>query len=149
MTRHPLLLAALATLILLPACRHIQTPIIAFNDDGQYLPRDVGDGLVASPNPLIPDVPMPVGFKAVASQSSWQFDGRVRVVRHVYQGQAKQGDASAFYQLQLPEHNWSMIDIQAVGDSTVLRYAKGPERLSITAQQSWSVSTVTIDIQER
>ena len=48
----------------------MQTPMLAFTDDGQYLPRDVGQGLVVSPNPLIADVPIPVGFKAVSDASS-------------------------------------------------------------------------------
>lgn len=130
-------------------CSHIKTPAVAFNDDGEYLPQDVGEGLVRSPNPLIPDVPMPVGFKAVASQCSWQFDGNVRVVQHVYQGHAEPGDAAEFYQRTLPSNNWSLIDIQAVGDATVLRYSKGPELLQITAKDGWAVSTITINIDSK
>lgn len=148
LSRFAMTLAASA-LLPLTGCGHIQTPVLAFNDDGQYLPGDVGEGLVTAPNPLIPDVPMPVGFKAVPSQSNWHYNGQVRVVRHVYQGQAKTGDAAAFYQLYLPENNWSLVDIQAVGDSTVMNYNKGPETLTVTANQGWGVTTVTIDIQGR
>ena len=123
-----------------------QDPAVAFNDDGQYLPKDVGEGLVASPNPLIPDVPMPVGFKAVASQCHWQYDGNVRVVHHVYQGHADPGDAVEFYQRTLPSNKWSLVDMQSIGDSTVIRYNKGPESLKITTKDGWAVSTVTINI---
>lgn len=147
----PLTLLSLV-LVVLPAttaCSHVKTPAIAFNDDGDFLPKDVGEGLVVSPNPLIPDVPMPVGFKAVASQSNWRYDGRVRVVNHVYQGHAKPSDAVEFYQRNLPSHNWSLVDMEAVGESTVLRYTKGQERLKVTTKDGWSVSTVTINIEPR
>lgn len=138
----------LASLLLLAAtgCSYVKTPVVAFNDDGQYLSKDVGEGLVSSPNPLIPDVPIAVGFKAVASQCHWQYDGNVRVVHHVYQGHAEAGDAVEFYQRTLPSHKWSLVDMQAIGDSTVLRYTKGPESLKITTKDGWAVSTVTINI---
>jgi hypothetical protein len=130
-------------------CSSIKTPAVAFTDDGEFLPQDVGKGLVRSPNPLIPDVPMPVGFKAVASQCFFQYDGSVRVVQHVYQGHAEPGDAAEFYQRTLPSNNWSMIDIQAVGEATVLRYTKGPEQLKITTRDGWAVSTITINIDSK
>ena len=146
MTRFTLLALALVLPLVSVGCSHIKTPVIAFNDDGEFLPQDVGEGLVAAPNPLIPDVPMPVGFKAVASQSNWRYDGRIRVVHHVYQGHADPGDAAEFYQRLLPADNWSMIDLQAVGESTVLRYAKGVEALTITTTDGWAVSTIKIEI---
>lgn len=149
MTRITTTCFALLLLLSATGCSYIKTPAVAFNDDGQYLPKDVGEGLVISPNPLIPDVPMPVGFKAVASQCFWQYDGNVRVVQHVYQGHAKPGDAITFYQRTLANHKWALMDIQAVGNSTVLRYTKGPEQLTITAKDGWAVSTVTINIDKK
>lgn len=130
-------------------CGSIKTPAVAFSDDGEFLPQDVGEGLVVSPNPLIPDVPMPVGFKAVASQCFWQYDGNVRVVQHVYQGHAEPGDATEFYQRTLPSNKWTLVDIQAIGDNTVLRYTKGAEKLSIATKDGWAVSTVTINIEAK
>lgn len=149
MTRLCLSTLALVTLICSAGCSYVKTPAVAFSDDGDYLPPDVGKGLVVAPNPLIPDVPMPVGFKAVPSQSFWRYDGQVRVVRHVYQGHCKQGEVVEFYQRVLPEHNWTLVDMQGVGESTVVRYAKGPENLAITAKHTWGVSTITIDIDAR
>ena len=109
----------------------------------------MGQGLVVSNTPLIPDVPMPVGFKAVASQSGWNWNGQVRQVNHVYQGRSKVGDAAAFYQRTLPSNGWLLQDIQAVGDTTVLRYNKSIERMSITIDEGWSVTTLTINIDAR
>jgi hypothetical protein len=149
MTRYRLPVFALALVALLPAVGcNMKTPVVAFSD-GELLQKDVGDGLVASPNPLIPDVPMPVGFKAVPSKSNWRYDGRVRVVHHVYEGYAKQGDAVEFYQRTLPDHNWTLVDMQSIGGATVLRYVKGPEQLAITTDKSWGVTSITIDIEAK
>ncbi|MFK7790862.1 MAG: hypothetical protein AB8C95_15390 [Phycisphaeraceae bacterium] len=149
MTRLATICLTFAVLFITAGCSHIKTPAVAFTDDGEFLPQDVGEGLVRSPNPLIPDVPMPVGFKAVASQCSFQYDGNIRIVQHVYQGHAEPGDATEFYQRTLASNNWSLIDIQAVGNATVLRYTKGPEVLRITAKDGWAVSTITINIDSK
>ena len=47
-----------------------EVPMVAWNDDGQYLPKRVGPGLVAAVDEPIPDVSMPIGFKPVISHSS-------------------------------------------------------------------------------
>ena len=146
MTRIAIHSLTLLMLLTMAGCSYVKTPAVAFNDDGEYLPQDVGKGLVKSPNSLIPDVPMPVGFKAVASQCYWQFNGSVREVNHVYQGHAEPGDAAEFYQRTLQTYNWSLVDIQGIGDATVLRYVKGPEALKITTKDGWAVSTITINI---
>ncbi|RMH22350.1 MAG: hypothetical protein D6698_01275, partial [Gammaproteobacteria bacterium] len=57
-----------------------QVPVVAFTDDGQYLPQRVGPGLVADLDSPIPDVPMPIGFKPVISRCSSSFDGVARTV---------------------------------------------------------------------
>jgi len=149
MKRNSLFAFAFAMLLASTGCSYVKTPVLAFSDDGDYLQRDVGPGLVASPNPLIPDVPMPIGFKAVTSQSTWHYDGRVRVVNHVYQGHAKQGDTVAFYQQALPDNHWTLTDIQSVGDATVMNYTKGPERLELNASQGWGITTIKIQIAGR
>lgn len=149
MTRTGTTCLALLLLISTTACSYVKTPVVAFNDDGQYLPKEVGQGLVVSPNSPIPDVPMPVGFKAVASQSNWQYDGNVRVVRHVYQGHAEPSDSVEFYQRTLAGHRWALVDIQAIDSATVLRYTKGPEQLTITTKDGWAVSTITINIDRK
>ncbi len=146
--RHAAYALAAGMLLVSAGCRFVKTPVVAFSDDGDYLQREVGRGLVADPNPLIPDVPMPVGFKAL-NESNWRYDGRVRVVNHIYQGHAKPGDAVAFYQRTLPGHDWLMVDMQGVGESTILRYTKGPEQLSVSAEDSWGVATITIEMQGR
>lgn len=148
MTRHSQLLLALTLLIAVTGCG-MKTPALAFSDDGAYLPRKVGQGLVASANPLIPDVPMPIGFKAVPSKSHWHYNGQIRTVTHVYQGHCEQGDALSFYREQLPDYNWTLDQIQTVADASVMYYNKGPERLTVTSTYAWGVATITIEIDRR
>jgi len=139
----------LALLVPLCACSYVKTPVLAFNDDGEYLPGTVGQGLVAAPTSLIPDVPTPVGFKVVNELSGHTWNGQVREVYHVYQGRSKDGDAAAFYQRTLPSNGWNLQDIKVNGNTTTLNYSKGGERLLITIEEGWSVTTVNIDIDAR
>ena len=140
---------ATALLTFAAGCQHIQTPFIAFSDDGQYLQPSVGDGLVADPASLIPDVPMPVGFRPVASQSTSSFDGQVRTVHHVYQGHAQAGAAAAFYQNTLPTHDWGWVDTQNIRNTTTSTYTKGAERLTLQTRFHLGVSTITVQIHAR
>lgn len=138
-----------AAAFLAAGCQHVKTPVLAFSDDGDYLPPAVGDGLVASPESYIPDVPMPVGFKAVASQCTSSFDGQVRTVYHVYQGHTRASAAAAFYQNVLPQHGWEFVDAQNVSNSATQNFTKGRERLTIESRHAYGVTTVTIDIAPR
>jgi len=135
-------------------CRHVQTPVVAFNDDGSYLGYKGGKGLVARSDSPIPDVPMPVGFKPVISRSSSSFDGLVRTVNHTYQGRSNVADAVAFYRGQLPLHQWQFVNRTDNTDgSTILTFTKGRERLEVYTRQGTlartldsSVTTIVITI---
>ncbi|MEM9416670.1 MAG: hypothetical protein AAGA29_14510 [Planctomycetota bacterium] len=145
----PMLFLLPAMLMLAGGCQHIKTPVLAFTDDGEYLQPAVGEGLVASPESYIPDVPMPVGFRAVASQCTSSSDGQSRTVHHVYQGHAKSSAAAAFYQDLLPEHGWTFVSAENVSDTATLFYTKGRESLTVETRHGYGVTTVTIDINAR
>ena len=128
-------------------------PMTAYSDEGHYLPLQVGEGVVADPDSPIPDVPRPVGFVALASQSSSFSDGNARVVEHVYQGRVrKPSDVTAFYRQQLtqPGNDWTLVDqYQATGGGTVLSYVKGPEQMTVTLRTRRGVTTIVIRIGPR
>ncbi|MFG0248617.1 MAG: hypothetical protein ACF8OB_07000 [Phycisphaeraceae bacterium JB051] len=88
-------------------------------------------GLVAKPDPLIPDVGQPVGFKALVKQSQSAILGNAREVKHVYQGRAKFEDVITFYRRQLELHGWKMGTDEHEADGFALNRNKGPERLRI------------------
>ncbi len=125
-------------------------PVVAFTDDGAYLPNRVGPGLVAQPDAPIPDVPMPVGFKPVVTQCSSSFDGVARTVTHVYQGRARAVEAVLFYRQQLPLSNWRPVDKQVHEDgSTSLYFVKGAESLGVRLSERFKVTTIEIFITPR
>lgn len=144
-----ILLLPVWMLMVAAGCQHIKTPVVAFSDDGEYLQPTVGEGLVVDPDSYIPDVPMPVGFRAVASQCTSSFDGRVRTVHHVYQGHTRPGAAAAFYQDVLPDYAWEFVETRNVSDQTTLTYTKGAERLTVQTRHGMGVSTVTLQITAR
>jgi hypothetical protein len=127
-----------------------QVPVVAFNDDGEYLPKRVGPGLVAATESPIPDVPMPIGFKPVVSQCSSSFDGVARTVTHVYQGRARAAEAVLFYRQQLPLFGWEQADKQTHEDgSTTLYYTKGAESLSMRLSNRFNTTTIEAYIAAR
>ena len=127
-----------------------EVPVVAFNDDGQYLPKRVGPGLVADTESYIPDVPMPIGFKPVVSQCSSSFDGVARTVNHVYQGRARAAETVLFYRQQLPIYDWKLMDKQVHDDETTsLHFVKGSETLSLRLSDRFNVATIEVYMSPR
>jgi hypothetical protein len=107
-------------------------PLRPQTDDGQALSDPPGPGLVASQSSKIADVPMPVGFLAVATRSnSYVPPSGPRAVTHTYQGIATVTDATRFYRQQLPSHGWQFVRERSDGSITTMVYVKGVEELSI------------------
>ncbi|MEM6553358.1 MAG: hypothetical protein AAF750_14675 [Planctomycetota bacterium] len=155
MTRHAAALSTLLclTLMLLPACRGTSLnyrpvePVAAWTDDNQALTRPVGPGLIADPNSPIPDVPMPVGFKGVADQSSAASTPAGRVVTHIYQGIADFPDANDFYANSLWRFGWTQTERLDPAEKVALHtYTNGTETLSITITQDRRRITYRIEI---
>jgi len=122
-----------------------QVPAVAWNDDGEYLPKRVGPGLVAMEQSPIPDVPMPIGFKPVKSQCSSSFDGVARTVTHIYQGRAKTSETVIFYRQQLPLYNWELVDRQGHEDGSVsLHFTKGAEALGVRLSEYHGIATIEV-----
>lgn len=144
-----LLAASLLVGLVLTGCRRSQGPfpVWAYSADGDYLPAPGGGGLVVDPKSEIPDVPRPVGFVAVPSQSSVSTDGVYRQVIHVYQGRSNSQDAAAFYRRNLDDYGWMPSGFDT-GDprATLQTYAKGQESLRIAITGDKAVTTITITI---
>jgi len=127
-----------------------ELPMVAWNDDGQYLPKRVGPGLVAEEQSPIPDVPIPIGFKPVVSQCSSSFDGVARTVTHVYQGRARPVETVLFYRQQLPLHGWTPVSKQVNEDgSTSLHYTKGAEALGLRLSGRFKIATIEVYLTPR
>lgn len=152
-----LLILALLTTTVLAGCNQnptrkvpFEVPVVAWNDDGQYLPKRVGPGLVARETSPIPDVPLPIGFKPVVSQCSSSFDGVARTVTHVYQGRARSPETVLFYRQQLPLEGWQLVDKQTHEDgSSSLHYTKGAESLGVRLSSRFNTATIEVFISPR
>lgn len=122
---------------------------MAFSDEGHMLPPPEGPGLVAAKQSPIPDVPHPIGFVLITSQSrSELIDGR-RYAEHMYQGQAQAGDIVRFYRRVLPRHGWKPGSEHQDQELVRLNYAKGAEDLTIQIARQQSVVTCYVVVQDR
>ena len=115
-------------------------PVVAYSDDGQYLEPQYGRGLVAAAESPIPDVPVPIGFVLVRSQSDAQFDGTHRTLTHVYQGRADLEELRFFFDRSLTRSGW-----QATGPASapIRTYTKGGELLNLGICSDGQRATVT------
>ncbi len=127
-----------------------KVPVVAWSDDGDYLPKRVGPGLVAMEQSPIPDVPMPIGFKPLRTQCSSSFDGSARLVTHVYQGRARTSETILFYRQQLPLYHWQHVDKQVHEDGSMsLHYTKGAEALGMRFSERHGTATIEVYIAPR
>lgn len=140
----------LALFAVLAACTPQSVPRVTYSDDGEYLPAPTGPGLVAKQRSPIPDVPIPVGFVGVPSRSEAEFDGEVRHVHHVYQGRAHAAEVVTFYRRQLPRRDWTSQGRHQEDDgTTVMRFTKGREDLTLRISHRHSVVTIVAEIGPR
>ncbi len=146
-------LASLGLGLVVPACNGPVRvrPLGGMTDDRQRLDPRTGPGLVADPASPIPDVPIPVGFKALPALCAVELTPQGRSVEHVYQGLADMEDAASFYSTNLWRFGWvreSMEITPGKEPAAVLAYTKGPERLDIQALGDGRV-TLQINISPR
>lgn len=142
-----LLTLLLMVVLVLAGCHKVKTPVVAYSDEGAHLPAARGPGAVPHPDSPIPDVPMPVGFRPLPTQSHVSFDGVSRQLVHVYQGRAHPGEIRLMYTQNLPRYQWQKQSVEEAGrNTTILHYTKGRERLTVTIRRSYSVINLTIEI---
>jgi hypothetical protein len=139
---------SLIALIALPACNSMKQriPVVAYSSDGDYLEPQYGRGLVIDEQSTIPDVPKPIGFVLVRSQSSASFDGSARTLTHVYQGRASVDELLEFFRRVLKGNGWQ---VAGPTDAPILSYVKGSESLNLSVGSDGKRATVTLVIYPR
>ena len=144
--------------LVLAGCQRapVSLPPFGVSNDVQYLPGQPGPGLVVDPNSPIPDVPKPIGFKALPKLCSSSVDaGGARLVHHVYQGVGAAGEAVALYRQALKQHGWHPVSIRGGspdrdgGSRVVMEYGKGMESLRVGIGTGGNVTTVVVEIGPR
>jgi hypothetical protein len=117
-----------------------------YSDDGQTLPPPAGEGLVAMPSAAIPDVPQPIGFVLVKSQSKASVANGVRTVSHVYQGRASMADAVAYYRRELNKAGWKLQNEELLAGATEMYATKQGEQVTASLSDRKGILTVRVAI---
>lgn len=86
-------------------------------------------------NPYIADVPTPAGFELNVNKSMYETYSRVRVVRHVYEGNKDPQIVRNFYVTQMPEHEWSQVNETLTEGVFSMRFKKGIEICEISVSK--------------
>ena len=119
MGKHGMVAAALVTLIL-AGCTGVDSR------------GAKDDRLAASKRLVIPDVPVPDGFKMDLKFSDWRnSSGGLRTGYALYTGRASLPALVEFYKDNMPISGWAMIDESGTSGSYILRYEKGSEKVDV------------------
>jgi hypothetical protein len=94
--------------------------------------------LVASPRPVEPDIPLPVGFVLVDQSSEDWSSGPLRYVRHRYRGRGDRHAVRSFYREQMPLVRWTPIEESSLHGQCRMSFARGSESCSIAIERAGS-----------
>jgi hypothetical protein len=78
----------------------------ANNSGGSNAGGSVSPDLPALASPMVPDVPVPAGFKWDQGKSQNSATPGVRVISHIYKGSAEKFAVASFYRKQMPVSGW-------------------------------------------
>ncbi len=97
-------------------------------------------GLVSVARPLVPDLPVPIGFKLAENISRSYESAGARFVDHTYIGRVDKVDAERFYRLHMPDADWTLRSSQMVRGVFLMRFEKGNELCEV---RIWDESSLT------
>ncbi len=143
-----------APLLLLAGCHEqqsIPTPFV-LSDDHRLLPPSPGPGAVPDlEDSPIPDVPKPVGFLLIPSESSVAVaPSGVRSVYHLYQGRATPESVQLMYRRNMVHTDWTFEGTQPTDTPfEALLFVKGPERCRVLVQRDEALCNLIIEIGPR
>ena len=111
----------------------------------------------ASTNPGVPDtqddIPVPSGFRRAPdneeTKSYWEKQDNFRIYRVSYDGTAKAGDTTTFYQQQMPKNGWKQETAtpDARGGGAMLSFLKDSERCKIWTKQRPDDETTRVTVE--
>ena len=111
----------------------------------------------ASTNPGVPDtqedIPVPQGFRRAPdneeTKSYWEKQDNFRNYRVSYDGKAKAGDTTAFYQQQMLKNGWTQETAtpDARGGGAMLSFLKDSERCKIWTKQRSDEETTRVTVE--
>jgi hypothetical protein len=97
-------------------------------------------GLVSTARPLIPDLPVPIGFKLAENISRNYESAGARFIDHTYIGRADKVRAERFYRLHMPSSGWTLRGSQMVRGTFLMRFEKASEFCEV---RIWDEGSIT------
>lgn len=91
------------------------------------------------------DLPVPVGFKLESNKSFIFQADNTRVALLKYTGRAKPQDLIEFYQTQMLQYNWNLLNVVEY-DRSILSFERGKESCLVTIETKGAKKTVTISL---
>ena len=119
------------------------------SDEGEWLTRPVAKGLVADPHSVLPDVPKPIGFELVESQSEGVMRDGARMVNHKYQGRSTMNEVIEYYRTIPRRHKWKPVREDRDLHGMYMWYTKGREMLESEISQLNYKSTAIVRIRDK
>jgi len=97
--------------------------------------------LIPQSRPLLPDVPLPMKFELVESDSHEWTDGQLRYVHHLFKGSEDLQSVLRFYEKQMPIHHWTLQEKQLIRGRTEMDFVKSTEkaRVSVYRGSFWKI----------
>jgi len=101
--------------------------------------------------PMLPDMPVPLGFKLAQSRSrSFRSASGARYADLVYTGRKDKFSVARFYRKQMPISRWELEKDLFVQGDVILGFKKETERCDITISDSkvlWLFAKTTVKVQ--
>ncbi len=89
------------------------------------------------PPHLMRDVPVPAGFQFVPKESTDRSTAGVRLISHLYKGQAPVRETADFYARAMPARGWTLRDRTFNRGKERLVFEKGRETAYVTLWDDW------------
>ena len=110
-----------------------------------------------STNPGVPDtqddIPVPQGYHRASdnedTKSYWEQQQTFRLYRVTYDGEGKAGDATGYYQREMPKNGWTVETAapDATGGGGMLSFIKKSERCKIWVKQKMDGETTRVTVE--
>ena len=99
-----------------------------------------------SSKPYERDIPVPVGFRLIDRSSEDWSNGRLRFIRHHYEGSGDKYTVRRFYREQMPLVRWSLISEGNVHGRHRLDFQRAGESCMIYIEDGGGVWTRSVSI---
>jgi len=97
------------------------------NAAGVTMKAGEGQTLVPQSDPLVEDLPVPIGFNLDVDASRSYRAHESRLIDHVYRGPASKREVERFYRRLMPLNGWRLQGSQQLGEEIRLRYQQGDQ----------------------